>query len=223
MSTGSSALPQKRNPDIAELVRGRSAAVIGDLASILAHQTGLPLTYNRDLQEDKRIVFHADDSLAGSIEAMAALLAGLVFHPAPPDSTTSALDLAEALVRRGVPFREAHGIVGELVRDAVALGVSHGLPVMFVTEDTTRAKPEEAPGPTAPGSAAEDACIAATWSKYDPVRSTCRPSNTNEPASDRWPPATAPSPAPWPASTLSRPWMAAWPPTSIATMRRVEA
>jgi len=116
VSTGSSALPQKRNPDIAELVRGRSAVVIGDLTSILALQKGLPLTYNRDLQEDKRIVFHADDTLAGSIEAMATLLAGLEFHPPPPDSTTSALDLAEALVRRGVPFRAAHTEVGRLVR-----------------------------------------------------------------------------------------------------------
>jgi argininosuccinate lyase len=116
VSTGSSALPQKRNPDIAELVRGRSAVVVGDLTSILALQKGLPLTYNRDLQEDKRIVFHADDTLAGSIEAMAALLAGLDFHPPEPDSTTSALDLAEALVRRGVPFRAAHTEVGRLIR-----------------------------------------------------------------------------------------------------------
>jgi len=116
VSTGSSALPQKRNPDIAELIRGRSAGVIGDLTSILALQKGLPLTYNRDLQEDKRIVFHADDALAGSIEAMAALLAGLDFHPPPPGSTISALDLAEAMVRRGVPFREAHTEVGRLVR-----------------------------------------------------------------------------------------------------------
>jgi argininosuccinate lyase len=126
VSTGSSALPQKRNPDIAELVRGRSAAVIGDLASILALQKGLPLTYNRDLQEDKRIVFHADDALAGAIEAMAALLAGLDFRPPAPDSTTSALDLAEALVRRGVPFREAHTEVGRLVRHLEGEGRSLG-------------------------------------------------------------------------------------------------
>lgn len=116
VSTGSSALPQKRNPDIAELVRGRTGTVIGDMTSILALQKGLPLTYNRDLQEDKRIVFHADDTLAGSLEAMATLLAGLEFHPPAPDTTTTALDLAEALVRRGVPFREAHNDVGRLVR-----------------------------------------------------------------------------------------------------------
>lgn len=116
VSTGSSALPQKRNPDIAELVRGRAAGVVGDVTSILALQKGLPLTYNRDLQEDKRTVFHADDTLAGSLEATVALLEGLEFHPPEPDSTTAALDLAEALVRRGVPFREAHHEVGRLVR-----------------------------------------------------------------------------------------------------------
>jgi argininosuccinate lyase len=116
VSTGSSALPQKRNPDIAELVRGRASGVIGDVASILALQKGLPMTYNRDLQEDKRIVFHADDTLAGALEATAALLGGLEFHPPQPGAETTAVDLAEALVRRGVPFREAHVMVGRLVK-----------------------------------------------------------------------------------------------------------
>lgn len=116
VSTGSSALPQKRNPDIAELVRGRAATVSGDLASILSLQKGLPLAYNRDLQEDKRIVFHSDDTLAGAIDAMGAMLAGIDFHPPAPGPETTALDLAEALVRRGVPFREAHSIVGRLVK-----------------------------------------------------------------------------------------------------------
>lgn len=116
VSTGSSALPQKRNPDIAELIRGRSSGVLGDLTSILTLQKGLPLTYNRDLQEDKKIVFHADDTLATSIGASVALLAGMEFSPKPPGAATAALDLAEDLVRRGVPFREAHTIVGALVR-----------------------------------------------------------------------------------------------------------
>lgn len=116
VSTGSSALPQKRNPDIAELLRGRSAGVIGDLTSILALQKGLPMTYNRDLQEDKRIVFHADDTLAGSLEAATALLHGIEFDTPAPESATTALDVAEALVQRGVRFREAHTIVGRLVR-----------------------------------------------------------------------------------------------------------
>ena len=116
VSTGSSALPQKRNPDIAELIRGRSAGVVGDLTTILILQKGLPLTYNRDLQEDKRAVFHADDTLAGSLEAAMALLQGMEFDPPTPGAATTALDLAEVLVRRGVPFREAHTIVGRLVR-----------------------------------------------------------------------------------------------------------
>ena len=73
-TTGSSAMPQKKNPDVAELVRGRSAGVIGDLTSIMTLQKGLPMTYNRDLQEDKQIVFHADDVLAGSLETLAAMM-----------------------------------------------------------------------------------------------------------------------------------------------------
>jgi len=116
ISTGSSALPQKRNPDIAELVRGRTATVVGDATSILTLQKGLPLAYNRDLQEDKRIVFHADDTLASSLGAMIELLNGVEFSAPALDPGTVALPLAEKLVARGVPFREAHGIVGRLVR-----------------------------------------------------------------------------------------------------------
>ena len=123
-TTGSSAMPQKKNVDIAELVRGRAAAVIGDVTSILALQKGLPLTYNRDLQEDKRIVFHADDALAGSLSALGGLLATATFHPASPDRWVTALDLAEGLVARGVPFREAHHVVGRLVSSLIDAGSS---------------------------------------------------------------------------------------------------
>lgn len=115
LTTGSSALPHKKNPDIAELARGRSAGAIGDLTSVMALQKALPLAYNRDLQEDKEHVFHADDSLAGSLEALTALVASADFHPPSPSSWTTALDLAEALVLRGVPFRESHESVGRLV------------------------------------------------------------------------------------------------------------
>ncbi len=115
VSTGSSALPQKRNPDIAELVRGRSARVAGHLTAILSLQKGLPLSYNRDLQEDKRLVFDSDDVLAGSIAAMTALLAGSRFNSVEPAPETAGLDLAERLVSHGVPFREAHAAVGRLV------------------------------------------------------------------------------------------------------------
>jgi argininosuccinate lyase len=114
VSTGSSALPHKRNPDIAELVRGRAARVAGDLMAILSLQKGLPLAYNRDLQEDKRIVFDADDVLAASLPAMGELLEHMAFDPPQPGAAVMSLDLAEALVRRGVPFREAHRAVGSL-------------------------------------------------------------------------------------------------------------
>ena len=115
VSTGSSALPHKRNPDIAELVRGRAARVAGLLASIMTLQKGLPLAYNRDLQEDKRLVFEADDTLAGSLGAMIELLSNTEFLPVSPAVETASLDLAEALVARGIPFREAHEAVGKLV------------------------------------------------------------------------------------------------------------
>ena len=115
LTTGSSALPHKKNPDIAELTRARSAGAIGYATALLSLQKGLPLAYNRDLQEDKRLVMAADDLLAGALPAMTALLAGAEFHPPRPDSWVTALDLAEALVERGAPFREAHRAVGRLV------------------------------------------------------------------------------------------------------------
>jgi len=121
-TTGSSALPQKKNPDIAELARGRSAGTIGDLTAVLALQKGLPLTYNRDLQEDKEHVFRADDTLAATLLALGAMLETADFHPPEPSPWVTALDLAEALVARGVPFREAHHAVGRLVSALVAAG-----------------------------------------------------------------------------------------------------
>lgn len=114
-STGSSAMPQKKNPDVAELVRGKSASVAADVSVLLGIQHGLPLSYNRDLQEDKRAIFHAADSLAGAIAALDGMVGTADFHPRPPGPNSAALDIAEALVRDGVPFREAHRIVGELV------------------------------------------------------------------------------------------------------------
>ncbi|MEN8039919.1 MAG: argininosuccinate lyase [Actinomycetota bacterium] len=123
-TTGSSAMPQKKNADIAELVRGKAATVVGDLTAIAALQKGLPMTYNRDLQEDKRIVFHADDTLAGSLEALGGMIGTAEFHAPEPSSWVTALDLAEVLVRRGVPFREAHHVVGGLVAQLISRGQS---------------------------------------------------------------------------------------------------
>jgi argininosuccinate lyase len=119
-TTGSSAMPQKKNADIAELVRGKAATTVGDLTAIAAIQKGLPMTYNRDLQEDKRIVFHADDSLGGALDALGGMLRTAEFHTPDPVDWVTALDLAEALVRRGVPFREAHHVVGGVVAELVA-------------------------------------------------------------------------------------------------------
>lgn len=121
-TTGSSALPHKKNPDIAELARGRSAGAVGALTALLVLQKGLPLAYNRDLQEDKEHVFSLDDVTASTLEALGSMLASAEFHPPAPSSWTCALDLAEALVSRGIPFRQAHSAVGRLVATLVADG-----------------------------------------------------------------------------------------------------
>lgn len=123
-TTGSSALPHKKNADIAELVRGKAARVIGDLTALLTLQKGLPLSYNRDLQEDKAAVFDADDTLAGALAALAGMVASAEFDPPAPSSWVTALDLAEVLAARGIPFREAHNAVGRLVARLLSEGKS---------------------------------------------------------------------------------------------------
>ena len=121
-STGSSMMPQKRNPDVAELTRGRAGTVIGDLTALLAMLKGLPLAYGRDLQEDKGIVFAGFDRTIGCIGAMQGLLHSLSFDTermaaAAGGGASWATDLAEILVKRGVPFRDAHEKVGALVAE----------------------------------------------------------------------------------------------------------
>lgn len=128
LSTGSSMMPQKRNPDLPELVRGRTGRVIGDLQALLVTLKGLPLSYNRDLQEDKAPLFHAVATVRGALEALAALLPALQFHrerlrEAAKRGFPTATDLAEELVRHGVPFREAHELTGKLVQKAEERGV----------------------------------------------------------------------------------------------------
>ncbi len=122
-STGSSMLPQKKNPDIAELARGGAGRVIGDLTGLLATLKGLPLAYNRDLQGDKEPLFDALDTCTGALSAVTGLVGSLQFVPermqaAADDAASAATDLAELLVRQGVPFRDAHQAIGELVRQA---------------------------------------------------------------------------------------------------------
>ena len=119
-ATGSSIMPQKKNPDVAELARGKAGRLIGDLTGLLTTLKGLPLTYNRDLQEDKEPVFDAVDTLLLVLPAMAGLIATLRINTQrlrelAPAGYTLATDLAEYLVKRGVPFRDAHEIVGHLV------------------------------------------------------------------------------------------------------------
>jgi len=126
-ATGSSMLPQKRNPDVAELVRGRAGTVLGRLAGLLATLKGVPLAYARDLQEDKAAAFEAVDTLVASMGALAGLVAGLEPDPArmlaaAQAGESTAVDLAEALVRAGVPFREAHAAVAAAVRLAAGRG-----------------------------------------------------------------------------------------------------
>ena len=134
-STGSSMMPNKKNPDPAELVRGRTAGVIGALAGTLALIKGLPLAYQRDLQEDKPAFFAAIRTLDASLSVMSGLVATLAVNRdrmrvAAEEGFTTATALADALVRRGVPFRVAHHIVGGLVGGAEAEGIGTlaGLP-----------------------------------------------------------------------------------------------
>ncbi|HEX6989073.1 MAG TPA: argininosuccinate lyase, partial [Bacillota bacterium] len=125
-ATGSSMMPQKKNPDIAELVRGRAGRVYGDLVALLVVLKGLPLSYNRDLQEDKRPVIDAADTCDACLMILADALAGARFDTermaaAAADPALGATDLAEYLVERGVPFREAHHVVGRLVAETGGL------------------------------------------------------------------------------------------------------
>src|SRR4029077_10482276 len=127
-STRSSMLPQKKNPDIAELARGKAGRLIGHLAGFLAVLKGLPLAYNRDLQEDKEPLFDALDQCSRSLLALSGLMSTAEFvdarmTAAADDPLSSATDLAEHLVEQGTPFREAHAMVGRLVRQAVERGV----------------------------------------------------------------------------------------------------
>jgi argininosuccinate lyase len=127
-STGSSIMPQKKNPDVAELARGKAGRLIGDHAGLLATLKGLPLAYNRDLQEDKEPVFDAIDTLHLLLPAMAGMLETLVFHTdrlegLAPQGFSLATDIAEWLVRQRVPFRVAHELAGECVRVCEGRGI----------------------------------------------------------------------------------------------------
>ena len=133
--TGSSMMPQKKNPDLPELVRGKLGRMLGNFVALGATLKGLPLTYNKDLQEDKEPVFDSFDTLVRSLSALALCVRSLRFRAerlrnALVDGFVGATDLADYLVRKGVPFREAHHIVGQVVRHCLQQGTTlEGLPL----------------------------------------------------------------------------------------------
>ena len=125
--TGSSMMPQKKNPDVSELIRGKTGRVYGHLMSLLTTLKGLPLSYNRDLQEDKEPLFDALDTVTTSVKIYAELMAQLTIRAqtmkaAVSDGFLLATELADYLVQKGVPFRESHHVVGNLVRECIANG-----------------------------------------------------------------------------------------------------
>ncbi len=120
-STGSSIMPQKKNPDMSELIRGKTGRVYGDLITLLTVMKGLPLAYNKDIQEDKEAIFDCEDTVSMCLRILTALLPSLTFnknvlHDGAAGGYTAATDCADYLVKKGIPFRDAHKIVGELVR-----------------------------------------------------------------------------------------------------------
>jgi argininosuccinate lyase len=126
-SSGSSIMPQKKNPDAAELLRAKAPRIVGHLAALHGVMHALPLTYNKDLQEDKEHLFDAVDTLELSLAAATGMIAGATFRAdrlagAASDELIAATDIADLLVKRGVPFRQCHGIVAGLVREAVDSG-----------------------------------------------------------------------------------------------------
>lgn len=128
-STGSSIMPQKKNPDIAELIRGKSGRVYGALMSLLTTMKGLPLAYNKDLQEDKEFAFDAIDTVKGCLALFTGMIASMTFRKDVMEASakngfTNATDAADYLVNHGVPFRDAHGIVGQLVLACIDRGIA---------------------------------------------------------------------------------------------------
>ena len=128
-STGSSIMPQKKNPDIAELVRGKTGRVYGALTSMLTTMKGIPLAYNKDMQEDKELTFDAIDTVKGCLALFTGMISTMKLNKAVMEASakngfTNATDAADYLVNHGVPFRDAHGIVGQLVLYCIDKGIS---------------------------------------------------------------------------------------------------
>jgi argininosuccinate lyase len=144
VTSGSSLMPQKKNPDSLELIRGKSGRVVGSLTSLLVTMKGLPMTYNRDMQEDKVPLFEAADQVSGSLEMARVVVESVKLNPARPqaaaeESWVVATDLAEALARNGTPFHQAHQIVGRFVLESVRQGKK---PADWTAADLQRFAPE---------------------------------------------------------------------------------
>ena len=144
VTSGSSIMPQKKNPDSLELIRGKCGRVIGCLTSLMVTMKGLPMTYNRDMQEDKERLFEAADQLTGALEMAVAVAGSVKLDPARPaaaaeESWVVATDLADALARAGTPFHQAHQIVGRLVLESVRNGRK---PADWTPEELQRFAPE---------------------------------------------------------------------------------
>jgi argininosuccinate lyase len=183
VTSGSSLMPQKKNPDSLELIRGKCGRVFGDLTSLFVTMKGLPSTYNRDMQEDKEPLFDAADQLSGSLEMATAVIDSAKLNRARPaaaaeESWVVATDLAEALARSGTSFHQAHQIVGRLVLESVKAGKK---PSDWTAEQLTRFAPEftaemialmkpahgmktrEIPGGTGPSAVAAALDSATSW------------------------------------------------------------
>jgi len=144
VTSGSSLIPQKKNPDSLELIRGKSGRVMGCLTSLMVTMKGLPMTYNRDMQEDKAPLFEAADQLAGALEMIRVVIESVKLDPARPaaaadESWVVATDLAEALARAGTPFHQAHQIAGRFVLESVRSGKK---PADWTPEEIERFAPE---------------------------------------------------------------------------------
>jgi argininosuccinate lyase len=144
VTSGSSLMPQKKNPDSLELIRGKSGRVMGCLTSLLVTVKGLPMTYNRDMQEDKEPLFEAADQLAGSLEMLQVVIGSVKLNAERPaaaadESWVVATDLAEALARAGTPFHRAHQIAGRFVLESVRNGRK---PADWTAEEMRRFAPE---------------------------------------------------------------------------------
>ena len=170
VTSGSSLMPQKKNPDSLELIRGKCGRVIGALTSLMVTMKGLPMTYNRDMQEDKVPLFEAADEVTASLEMAGAVIDGVKLNPEKPcaaaeESWVVATDLAEALARSGTPFHQAHQIVGKFVLESVRAGKKpsdwtaeemreFGIPFPELLDPRQGMKSREIPGGTGPAAVA---------------------------------------------------------------------